>query len=319
MPLVVTLTMNPAVDLSTSTARVEPVRKLRCRSPRRDPGGGGVNVARVIHRFGVPTLALYPAGGLVGGRLGELLEGELVQAHAIPICGETREDFTVFDEHSGEQYRFFLPGPHLRSAEWLACLGALANLDARPEVICASGGLPPGVPDDFYARLAEIAANLGARFVLDTSGAPLRAALETRVDLIKPNLRELRELSGAALDNDDALIATCRALIEHRRVGAVALTMGAEGAILVTAREAWRAAALPVRPVSSAGAGDSFLGAMVWAMVTGRSDLEAFRYGVAGGASAVSASGAELCHPKDVHRLVKDVEVLTMNLPRPAA
>ena len=319
MPFVVTLTMNPAVDLSASTARVEPTHKLRCRSSRRDPGGGGVNVARVIQRFGVPTLAVYPAGGHVGQLLNQLMADELVRAHPIAIAEETRTDFTVFDEGSGEQYRFVLPGPRLRGPEWMECLAALANLNSRPDIICASGSLPPGVPDDFYARLAEVAGNHGARFVLDTSGAPLRAALETRVDLIKPNLRELREISGEALDSDHALLATCRGLIEHRRVAAVAVTLGAEGALLVTGEGAWRAAALPVHPVSSVGAGDSFLGAMVWAMATGRSDLEAFRFGVAGGAAAVRASGTELCHPKDVHHLVSDVEIVEEALPRPAA
>lgn len=315
MPFVVTLTMNPAVDLSASTARVEPIHKLRCRSSRRDPGGGGVNVARVIHRFGLPTLAVYPAGGLVGQLLNHLMAGELVRTHPIAITDETREDFTVLDEGSGEQYRFVLPGPRLRGPEWMECLSAVANLGERPDIVCASGSLPPGVPDDFYARLAEVAANHGARFVLDTSGVPLREALATKVDLIKPNLRELREISGEALDSDRALIATCRGLIEHRRVAAVAVTLGADGAMLVTGNGAWRAAALPVHPVSSVGAGDSFLGAMVWAMATGRSDLEAFRFGIAGGAAAVRASGTELCHPKDVHRLVSDVEIRDAELP----
>ena len=309
MALVVTLTMNPALDLNASVDRVEPVRKLRCSGGQRDPGGGGVNVSRVVQRLGADTLAVYPAGGLTGQMLGELMAREGVPGLAVPIAGETREDITIFDEASGQQYRFVLPGPHLHGVEWMACLKALANLPVRPDFVCASGSLPPGVPNDFYARVAEIVTGWGARLVLDASGPALKAALETHVHLIKPNLGELRELSGAALDDEAALVRTCRGLIDQRRVEAVALTLGAQGALLVTPQGAWRAQPPPVPMVSTVGAGDSFLGAMVWARASGKPIEEGFRCGAAGGAAAVRAAGTELSRPEDIHRLVGQVGV----------
>lgn len=309
MPLIVTVTPNPAVDVSTSVARVEPVRKLRCGASSRDPGGGGVNLARVVSRLGANALALYTSGGLAGQELQALVAREGVESVVVPVRGETREDFTVFDETTREDYRFVLPGPRLAEREWMACLKALASIERKADYICASGSLPPGAPVDFYVRVAEIAEMHGARFVLDTSGPALKAALREHVHLVKPNLRELRELVGGALDEERSLIAACRELIAGGRTEAVALTLGADGALLVTHEAAWRARPLPLRAVSTVGAGDSFLGGMVWAMASGLGLAEAFRHGVAAGGAAVLVHGAELCRRDDVRRLLPEVVI----------
>jgi 6-phosphofructokinase 2 len=307
MSAIATLTMNPAIDVSVAVDRIAPGPKLRCRGGERDPGGGGINVARVVRRLGADVVAVYPAGGALGDILQQLVAREGVPSVAVPIGGETREDFTVLEEASDQQFRFVLPGPHLRGQEWMACLKALANLPVRPKVICASGSLPPGAPDDFYARVAEIASGWGARFVLDASGPALRAALDTHIHLIKPNRAEMSELAGRPLDDEASLLRACRDLIDQSRVEAIALTLGAKGALLVTGDGAWRARPPPGETVSTVGAGDSFLGAMIWAQASGKSLQEAFRYGVAGGAAAVRASGTELAHAADIHRLFAQV------------
>ena len=188
---IVTLTMNPAVDLSTSVDRVVPVHKLRCSPARRDPGGGGINVARVATRLGAAVKALYPRGGDTGALLRRLIDGEGIASLAVHVAGETREDITVFEEDTGEQFRFVFPGPELSRAEWRECLSAIGRLKGRPAIFVASGSLPPGVPEDFYAQAARAAKACGARVIVDTSGAALKAALEAGLFLIKPNLREL--------------------------------------------------------------------------------------------------------------------------------
>lgn len=304
MPGVLTLTMNPAIDLSTSAERVEPIRKLRCAEGRRDPGGGGINVARVIRRLGGEASALFPAGGLTGELLRRLVEAEGAPELAVPVSGETREDVTVLDRASGQQYRFVLPGPRLAEAEWRACLDALAAQGPGPAVVCASGSLPPGAPDDFYARAAAIVRGWGARFAVDTSGPALKAALEAGVWLAKPNLHELSDLTGSDLGDEAARLAACRALVREGRAEVVALTLGAEGALLVSAEGVWRAAALPVEAVSTVGAGDSFLGALIWALCEGRPLEAAFGFAMAGGAAALLASGTGLCRAEEVGRLV---------------
>ena len=265
---------------------------------------------------GADVTAIYPVGGFTGQLLKGLVDQEGIASIAVPGDGETREDFTVFDETTGEQYRFVLPGPQLYPAEWRACLQTLEDLVRSGDYVCASGGLPPGAPDDLYARVAAIATAKGARLALDASGPALQAGLTEAVYLIKPNLNELRDLTGAGLDDETAMVKACRGLIDRGAVEVVALSLGAAGAILVTADEAWRASALPIHPVSSVGAGDSFLGAMMWALASGLTLKELFRHAVAAGSASLLAEGTELCRPEDVRRLIDEVSVEAITVQR---
>ena len=308
MTAIVTITLNPAVDLSTAVERIVPVHKLRGTSQRRDPGGGGINVARVVSRLGGDVSAIYLAGGAMGGLLRRLLDGEGIAGLALPIAGETREDFFVDETATGQQYRFILPGPRLAEHEWKSCLAAVAGLNPFPRFLVASGSLPDGVPHDFYAQLARIAKPRGASVILDTSGAALAAAVAEGVDLIKPNLREMRELSGGA-DTPAAWEAAARSLVDSGRARIVALTMGHLGAALVTSEGILRAKPLAITPRSAVGAGDSFLGALVFGLAAGAAHEDWFRSAVAAGAAALLYPGTGLCRPDDVARLSRDVAI----------
>ena len=308
---VVTLTMNPSIDLSVSVERVLPFHKLRCAEGRRDPGGGGINVARVMKRLGADVTAIYPAGGTLGQLLRQLIGAEEIPASTVPISGETREDFTVLERSTGAQYRFVLPGPHVAEREWRVCLDGLAALNSHTRFIVGSGSLPPGVPDDFYGRVALLAKQGSRRIIIDSSGPALRAAIEAGVYLIKPSLNEFRELTGGdgPLDAEADWIAACRRLVDRGQVEVVALTLGERGALLVTRDQMLRAQALAIKPVSIVGAGDSFLGAMIWSLAEGHALETAFRYGVAAGSAALLVPGTELCRREDVERLIEDVRV----------
>ena len=306
---ILTVTMNPALDVSTSTEKVMDTHKLRCTATILHPGGGGINVARVVHRLGGDSLALYPAGGANGQRLQQLIDQEQVPTHCIAIAGETRESFSVHEQSSGRDFRFVLPGPELAPGEWQACLRHVASLQAPPTYLVASGSLPPGVPADFHARLARLAKERGSRLVLDSSGLPLAAALAEGVYLVKPSLRELRELTGHPLDTEQDWHAAALQIIRAGQAQVVALSLGEDGALLVTADRALRARSLPVRVASSIGAGDSFVGGLLWAL-NRREELEqAFRYGMAAGAAALLAPGTALCQAADVERLHREVAV----------
>lgn len=309
MPAILTLTPNPALDVFTSTPRVQPEHKLRCTAPLLHPGGGGINVARVLARLGTDVLALFPAGGLTGGRLQALLEAEQVPNEVLPIAGETRESFSAHEEASGQDFRFVLPGPLLSESEWQACLERACQLRPTSGLVVASGSLPPGVPDDFYARLAHRLAADGRRLVLDSSGASLACALEAGVHLVKPSLRELRELTGASLETQAQRRAACEALVRSGKAAIVALSLGPEGALLVAERGAWHAPALPVQVVSTIGAGDSFLAGLVFALASGRELPEALRTALAASAAALLSGGTALCQPQDVARLAPQVEI----------
>lgn len=309
VPDIVTFTINPAIDIFVNVARVEPIRKLRCSAPKRDPGGGGINVARVAHRLGSNVAAIYPTGGAIGKLLHRLVEREGIDSLVTPSHVETRENFTAYEETTGEQYRFVLPGSALHRAEWEAVLDKLTTLPEKPKFVVASGSIPPGVPEDFFARLARASKQLGAQCLVDTSGPALKAALKETVYLIKPNLVELSDLVGATLGSDAACIKACRELIADGHVCAVALTLGEHGALLVTADHAYRAQPLAIEPVSTVGAGDSFLGGLVAALASGKALPDAFRVAVAAGSAAVLSPGTELCREEDVKRLLPEVKV----------
>lgn len=300
---IVTLTVNPALDVSAATPRVISEHKLRCGPSRLDPGGGGVNVARVIHRLGGQVIAIYAVGGPTGGMYRQLLEAESLPTLSVPIGGTTRESFTVDETSSGEQFRFVLQGPELTEPEWQACLRALERSVPRGGYVVASGSLPPGVPADFYARAARIAHANDARCVVDASGDALAAALDEGVFLVKPSRRELGELIGQSLDTPTAQVDAAQELVARGASQLVALTLGGSGAVLASADDVLRLATPIVKVRSTVGAGDSFVGAFVLRMSQGRTLADSFCAAVAAGSATAMTPGTELCHAVDVDRL----------------
>lgn len=170
MPDIVTVTMNPALDMTTYTEQVRPTSKLRCEAPRLEAGGGGINVAKVAGVLGVSAAAVYPAGGPTGDMLSALLSGGGVDSRRIDIDGMTRESFTAIERSTGQEYRFVLPGPELSVRDQERCLDMLVETATGARYVVASGSLPPGVPGEFVQRVADAATDAGARFVLDSSG-----------------------------------------------------------------------------------------------------------------------------------------------------
>jgi 6-phosphofructokinase 2 len=302
-PNVVTLTFNPALDVSTTTDRVAPVHKLRCAPPRFDPGGGGINVARVLHRLGEPTLAAFPAGGCTGERLTGLLRDEGAPCAPTAIPGETRESFNVVSTADAAEYRFILPGPEVAEADLARCIEQALDRVAVGGVVVASGGLPPNARPSILGDLAAACRTAGVRLAVDTSRAPLAAALAAGVHLVKPNLRELSEHLARDLPDTPSRLAACRHLISAGSAVLVALSLSQDGALLVSGEEAWFAPAAPIRPLSTVGAGDSFLAGLLWAIEREMSLADALRYGAAAGAASLMSPGAGLCQPPDVFDL----------------
>ncbi len=304
-PRIVTLTLNPAIDLASAAPSVRPVHKIRTSGEHVDPGGGGINVARVVHALGGDALAVLVQGGATGRFLTELLDEAGVPYRAVPIAGRTRVSFTVRAEDSGAEYRFVPAGPQVGEAEWRAALAAVDAAECG--FVVASGSLPPGVPADAYALAARAAAARGRRFVLDTSGPALRATLGAGVDLLKPSLGELESLAGRSLSDPAAQAAEARALVAAGAARMVAVSLGAAGALLATEAGVLRRPALagPVR--SAVGAGDAFLAAMVLALARGAAPAEALDWGLAAGAAAVAGVGTARLHRADVAARYRDL------------
>lgn len=306
MTRIATLTLNPAMDLAVRTPRVVATEKLRCSAPRHDPGGGGINVARVVSTLGGDALAVYPAGGPFGEMLRRALDAIGLAHLPVAISGDTRESFTVDEQASGLQYRFVLPGPRLSEQERLGCLVALRGLHPAPAYLVVSGSFTPGIEPSFFDELLALAGQVGARLVVDLSGEPLAyAARRGGAYLIKPSLNELASLIGRMPESEREQEGALRELIGAGAAEVIVLSLGAAGALYASGDRLERIAAPSVPMVSAVGAGDSMLGAVVLALAQGRELGDAVRYGVAAGAATVMRPGTQLCLREDVERLFR--------------
>jgi 6-phosphofructokinase 2 len=307
MNSIVTLTMNPALDITTDADVVRPTDKVRCSSVRYDPGGGGVNVAQVAHNLGASVTALFPAGGATGEMYCDLLAARGIPFHLVKITGSTRESFTVDETTTGLQYRFVLPGPSLTFAELQQCLVELRHLAKSAKFVVASGSLPPGAPSDFYQQVALICQELGARLILDTSGGDLRH-LTSGVFVLKASVRELRECVGRELVTESEQLFAAHEIVDCGRAEAVVVSLGSEGALLATSTESTRFSAIPVRGVSGVGAGDAMTSAITVGLSRGWSLSESVRFGIAAGAAMVLTPGTAPCTRAEVERLFEVAE-----------
>jgi 6-phosphofructokinase 2 len=299
---IVTLCMNPALDITTGTDVVRPTDKLRCASARYDPGGGGVNVAHVAEVLGIPSMVVFPAGGPAGDMVHNLLVAEGLAVQRIRIGGSTRESFTVNELSTRRQYRFVLPGPQLTIAEQTDCLLHLRRAAPRARIVVASGSLPPGVPEDFYQQVAAVCAELDTTFLLDTSGGGL-AHVKSGVFLLKPSIRELREDLDAELTTETEQVAAARGLVTRGVARHVLVSRGAEGALLVGADTAQRFAAVEVPPGSGVGAGDAMLAGVAVGIARDWPLSDAVRLGIAAGAAMLLTPGTAPCTREDTERL----------------
>ena len=305
---VLTLTVNPCIDVGASVARVVPEDKLRCDEARYDPGGGGINVARVVTILGGKSLAVWTSGGLTGNFLASLLEDHGVPHVPIPVSGMTRQNIIIFESTTRLQYRFGMPGQPLSREEQLVCGQAVGEHAKNSAVIVLSGSLPPETPINLYRRMIDRLPS-GPRVIVDTSGAALRESLGTRVFLIKPNRRELSQLTGCAIDDEAALGEAAHRLVREGAAEHVAVSLGAEGVILATSKETHTIRTPDVPILSKVGAGDSMVGGIALALARGADVLAAVYHGVATGTATVMTPGTELCRREDVERLLQSVPI----------
>lgn len=302
MKRIVTLTLNPAVDKSTTVGQIVPDQKLRCDTPKFEPGGGGINVSRALRRLGSASTTMFPAGGATGQRLQDLLREEGLEPHAVPTAGWTRENFIVVDSSAGQQYRFGMPGTPLTAEEQQQVMAALQALPA-PDYLVVSGSLPPGVEPEFLVDIVRWARSVGAKVVADTSGPALQRVIEAGVYLIKPNVGELSKLAGVDELDSAGLAQAARGLIGEGRCEIVVASLGARGACVVTRELVDHIPAPAVKKRSTVGAGDSMVAGLVHALAQGQPVREAARLGVACGTAATMNPGTELFRKADVDRL----------------
>lgn len=296
---IVTLTMNTALDVAADADEVVPTEKVRCRAVRYDAGGGGVNVARFARVLGATVSAVFTAGGSTGSRVIDMVEAAGVPGVPVPIEGATRESFTVNERATGKQYRFVLPGPVLSPGEEARCLEALRRAAYSAQFVVASGSLPPGVPLDFYQRVADMCREAGALLILDTSGGGL-SHITSGVYLLKPSVRELRECVGRPLPTEAEQLAAAHELIDRGIARIVVVSLGAQGALLAASSHSERFPALPVAAVSGIGAGDAMVAGITVGLAEGWTLDRAVRYGIAAATAKLQTPATSVFDRADV-------------------
>ncbi|GAC1439087.1 MAG: 6-phosphofructokinase II [Sediminibacterium sp.] len=306
MKKIITLTLNPALDKSISVPRLVPEKKLRCTDAKVEPGGGGVNVSRALHHLGGVSTAAFLSGGYTGKQFEALLTREGIDTVALPMAGDTRENFVVFDEATRCQYRFGMEGAHVTEQEWKHCLQYVQE-QSSIDYIVASGSLPPGVPTDFMRSLVLLGRQKGARLIVDTSGEALQAALQEGLFLIKPNLGELSSVYGKEKLAPHEIAAAARSIIEQGKCEVVVVSLGAAGALLVRGTEQIQVKPPAVNVLSTVGAGDSMVAGMVYALSEGLGWKETLCYGVAAGTAATMNSGTALCSKAATERIFRSL------------
>ncbi|MCB2184176.1 MAG: 1-phosphofructokinase family hexose kinase [Desulfobulbaceae bacterium] len=301
--------MNPTVDKSADVDHVVPEQKLRCSNVRFDPGGGGINVSRAIKKMDGRSTAVYLYGGYSGQMLKNLLDKENIEQDPLQIADMTRENLIIYEQATGQQFRFGMPGPDVTDKEWHNCLDVLEKYAETPHYIVLSGSLPPGVPDNFYTRISEISDRTDSRLIIDAGGKALKEALHRKIFLLKVNLRELEKLSGEKFHNERQQENLAVKLVDDGKCGRLVVSLGAGGALAVSEDLQCIRLRTPTVPIKSkVGAGDSMVAGISLGLARAMPFPEAVRYGIAAGAAAVMSDGTQLCRGEDVERLYNDMK-----------
>jgi len=306
--MIATVTLNPSLDKTVTVEGLVVEEANRWTSLRRDPGGKGINVSRVVHELGGDTIAYGFIGGIDGEVLKQLLQRQGVPVDFTPIKGEIRSNFIITDLKAHRQTRIDAPGPHVSRDELEDLVSKITQIQPKPDFVVLAGSVPPGVPDDIYARLIEEIKRQGVRTVLDSDDEWLKEGVKAKPNVIKPNVHEAEELLGVKLRDEAAIVEAARALAAQD-IGIVAISRARDGLIVANEGKLLKAIPPQVEISSTVGAGDSTIAGLVLRLSQGDSIEEACRFAVAAGTAAVLTPGTELCRREDVERLVQQVKV----------
>lgn len=299
--MIITVTLNPCIDKSSVAAKLKPESKLRCSEIVNEPGGGGINVTKALNRLGVYSTALFPAGGHNGDMLKTLLTQEKLDFHAVDTKVETRENWIVLESETIKQFRFTFPGRWVEEKTVIKLIDEIRMF--TPTFVVASGSLPPGLPDYFYGLIVKNANALGAKCIVDTSGPALQALQGKKAYLIKPNIGELCKMLKIEKLEKSEVPAAAQQAVHDGFAQLIAVSMGPDGAWLVSADEKHYAKAPDVPTRSTVGAGDSMVAGMTFMLEKGAPLEHVVQFGVACGSAATMNDGTQLFKAEDAQHL----------------
>lgn len=304
---ILTITLNPAVDKSSSVQNIIPEKKLRCDSPKYEPGGGGINVSRALKRLEIASDIFFISGGRTGVLLEELLKAEQLNIFPFHITSETRENFIVLDISSNKQYRFGFPGEQLTQEQQKDILSILSTVNSCPDFVAISGSLPTETNPDFIRKLVNMYKSKGSKIIIDTSGEALKTAVEEGVFLLKPNIGELAFLVGKEKLEETDVDQAAWLIISQGKAEVVVVSLGSQGAVLFSASEKIRIEAPPVEVKSTVGAGDSMVAGMISVLVKGGDYKEVLSMGIACGSATTMTEGTGLFTRENAKHLFDEI------------
>ncbi len=315
--MIITVTLNAAIDKSLSVPNVRLGRRHRTVDQSTLPGGKGVNVARTLKTLGQPVIATGFAGGQTGTRIVEQLTAESILNDFVRIREESRTNTAIYDPTTGEQTEINERGPHVSEAEVELFRDKLLYLARGADMVVFAGSLPRGVAADVYATLIRELRKLGVTTIVDAEGDPMRHAVRAEPDVISPNVGEAEELVGHEFNDDPDRVLAVREMTQlGAREAIMTLPDGCVACLRIdgerTLRRVWIA---PRAAVASVGAGDAFLAGYVAARYIGSEAEECLRFGVACGAESIKRLGAGLVEPREVDRLLGEITVEAIEAP----
>jgi len=306
--MIATLTLNPSLDRTVTVEELVMDEANRWTSLRRDPGGKGINVSRVIHELGGKTVAYGFIGGIDGETLKHLLKQQGVPFEFTSIKGEIRSNFIIADLETCRQTRIDAPGPNIMRHELQKLVQKIRHISPKPDFLVFAGSVPPAVPDDIYRQLIESAKNNGIKTVLDSDNKWLKEGINAKPNVIKPNIHEAEELLETPLKSETAIVNALKLLID-KGIEVAVISRGKQGLMACNGDTVLKAIPPEVEVRSTVGAGDSTIAGLVLKLNEGLGLDEACRWAVAAGTAATLTPGTELCRREDVEMLLPKVKI----------
>ena len=302
---IITLTVNPALDKSAKVDGLIPTQKLKCHSIHYQPGGGGINIARMLKRLGTESTCIVPSGGDTGKHLAELLIKENIQPEILNIKDWTRENLSVVDTQNDLQYRFGMPGNELSETELNEIKNLLLKKVDSDDIFVLSGSLAENMPTDYYAQLIKLFADKNVKIVIDTSGSALKEAIKENVFLIKPNQRELAQLAGKEFLYTAEQEAIATELVSSKKAQYVVVSLGARGAFLACNEGVFYKSTPSVKVKSTIGAGDSMVAGLIFGIQNNFPPEKILKWGVACGVATTMSEGTNLGSKENIDSVLK--------------
>lgn len=302
---ITTLTVNPAVDKSAKVNGLIPNIKQKCHSVQYHPGGGGINISRVLNNLKVKSNCVLAAGGHIGSLLQDLLLKEHLPVTTIPTKGMTRENFSVLDTNTQLQYRFGMPGCELSNNEIDKIKNHITKDNNAGDILVLSGSLSHNMPVDFYGQLIKLVKNSGIKVVVDTSGIPLQKALDEGVYLIKPNQKELAQLAGVEILTSAEQEKFAMKLVDSGKAKLVVVSLGSRGAFLASKNGVIYQSTPSVKVKSTIGAGDSMVAGLIYGIMNGLNLDDILKWGVACGVATTLSEGSQLGDKVEIENILK--------------